>query len=236
MSSFGSTSELAHTLVVQRAVRRQVVAVALLVTAAAVWRLTPLHEPEPFTLATIAIGSAILVIELAVAWSERAETDHYADELILAGFSEPMRRTPVGCAVANRRLRLQSPRTRRTLAEALRWRVRLANGWTRPSTGYVRASVYPPLSPAQREVFHADSDLIALIADRIQREPADPRALIILERLITLPPNCDPLHHTSIDADEIRGQLHTARQLINAPTESPLPRGSTPRPDRLTLT
>jgi hypothetical protein len=209
VSSLGSTSQLAHTLAMQRAIRRQVVAVALLVTAAAIWRLSPLHEPEPFTLAAIAVGSAILLIELTIAWSERGEADHYADDLILAGFSEPARRTPIGCAVARRLARLQSPRARRRLAEGLRWRVRLANGWTRPSPGYVRASAYPPLRPAQRQVFQEDSELIALIATRIQREAGDPRALIILERIITLPPNCDPHHRATIEADEVRQQLHS---------------------------
>ena len=216
MSSFGSTSQLAHTLAVQRAIRRQLIAVVLLLLVAAAWRLSPLHEPEPFTLVAIAIGTAILAVELALAWSEREETNHYADELILAGFADTTMCTPIGHAVGRRMARLQSERSRRTLAEALRWRVRLAYGWTRPSPGYVRACAYPPLSSAQRQVFQEDGDVVLAIAARIERAPADPRALITVERLITLPPDCDPRVRVPIDPDGVHDQLRTVRDLIEA--------------------
>lgn len=220
MSSFGAASQLAHTLDLLRTVRRQVAAVALLVVAAGVWRLSPLHEPEPFTLATIVAGSATLAVELVFAWAEREEADHYADELILAGFCETTRQTPIGRAIARRLARLETPRARAALAQGLRWRIRLANGWTRPSPGYVRATSYPPLTPAQRLVFREDSELIAAIATRIEQEPADPRALIIAQRLITLPQTRDPTRRVSREADDVRTQLETVRILIDTPPAS----------------
>ncbi len=216
VSSFGPTSQLAHTLAVQRAIRRQLIAVVALLFVAGAWRLSPLHEPEPFTLVAMEIGAGILAVELALAWSEREETNHYADELILAGFADTTVCTPIGRAVARRMARLQSPRSRRRLAEALRWRVRLAEGWTRPSRGYVRASACPPLTAVQRNVFREDRDVVLAIAARIECAPADPRALITVERLITLPPECDPRVRIPVDVDGVRDQLRTVRDLIDA--------------------
>ena len=152
VSSFGPTGQLAHTLAVQRAIRRQLIAVVALLLVAGAWRLSPLHEPEPFTLVAMEIGAVILAVELALAWSEREETNEPADELILAGFADTTVCTPIGRAVARRMTRLKSPRSRRRLAEALRWRVRLAEGWTRPSPG-LRSGlrVLRPSPAAQRQ-------------------------------------------------------------------------------------
>jgi hypothetical protein len=223
VASFAPTSQLAHTLDVRRAIRRQVIAVSILLAVAAGCRLSPLHEPEPLTLATIAVCGVILLVELGLAFWEQDEADRYADDLILAGFAGTTRSTPIGCAVARRLARLESSRARHRLAEDLRWRVRLANGWTRPSPGYMRASVLPPLSEAQRTVFREDSGVIAAIAARIEDEPADPRALVSLQRLITFPPGSEPVHRTSDQADELRDQLDTIRQAVTAPADSWLP-------------
>lgn len=221
MSTFGTTSQLARTLDLRRSLRRQVIGVAMLVVAAGAWRLSPLREPEPFTLAAIVVGSVTLLIQLVIAWSEREEADHYADELILAGFGETAPETPIGRAIAERLARLESRRARGALAEGLRWRVRLANGWTRPSPGYVRASALPPLTPAQRLVFREDRELIASIASRIEREPADPRALILAQRLITLPPELGRVHRVSREVDDVRGQFERVRIMIDGSSAAP---------------
>jgi hypothetical protein len=218
MVSVGSTSKLAHTLSLRRSIRRQAIAVALLLIVAAAWRLSPLHEPEPLTLVILAIGSAVLVIELAAAWWEGEQADHYADELILTGFADTTPHTPIGCTVAHRVTRLESRHARRRLAHDLRWRVRLANGWTRLSPGYVRTSTAPPLSSAQRHLFQHERELIDGIATLIERGPVDPRALVILHRLITLPPTPEPRGHAAREADDLRHQLDTVRSLIKTPT------------------
>jgi hypothetical protein len=179
----------------------------------AVWRFSPLNEPDLFVAVLIVFGLLALVVDLAVVWGKHEDAVVCADELILAGFCGDARRTPIERAVLHRLCWIEKPRERRRLADALRWRLRLADGATRPSPGYVRACAFPPLSPSQRRALLDERPLVAEMADRIQQAPVDPRALVILWGFVTLPPQLDP-QADQRRYEELRGRLRKASALI----------------------
>jgi len=150
-----------------------------------------LHEPEPFIDVVLVVGSIGLVVELAVGWPKHEEAAECADELIFWGFCGDARRTPVERAVSDRLLSLEKPRSRRRLANDLRWRLKLAEGTARPSPGYIRASAFPPLGRSQRRVLMGERPLVTKLAARIEQAPVDSRALVILRRFVTVPPPLD---------------------------------------------
>ena len=141
---------MAQALAGQRAAAEQAAGLGVFLGACAVWRLCPLHEPEPFVAVLLILGALAAVVELALVWARHEEAIACADELILAGFFGDARRTRIEQAVSHRLCSIETPRERRRLANALRWRLRLANGTTRLSPGYVRASAFPPLGRSQR--------------------------------------------------------------------------------------
>lgn len=219
MTSICPTSQLARTLEVRRAIHTQAIAVFLVVVLAAAWRVSPLHEPEPLTLVLLAVASAAFVLELSLGWYEEVRAERFADELILTGFADLHLDTRIGRTVSARVTRLQSHRARRRLAEDLRWRVSLANGWTRPSAGYLRAAAFPPLDPAQREIVRADTVLD--IAARIERTAAvDPRALIALHRFIQPPTVPASSLAAQGRASALREELEVVCSLITPQLES----------------
>jgi hypothetical protein len=181
------TSGLVRALEAQRRVRRQIALLVMLVAACGAWWLAPINEPQPLTGIVIGTGALVLVVEFLVDWSARDAAGEYADDLILTGFVGASRRSPIDRAVSGRIERMEEPRSRQRLATALRWRVRLAQGSVLPSPGMVRACAYPPLG-VHRGVYLAQAPLILAIAQRIEGADADPRALIVLRRLITTPP------------------------------------------------
>ena len=148
-----------------------------------------------------------------MSWAKHEEAIACADELILAGFFGDARRTRIEQAVSRRLCSIETPRARRRLANALRWRLRLADGTTRPSPGYIRASAFPPLGRSQRRVFLDERLLIAAMADRIEQAPVDPRALVILWGMVTGPPPLDEVDEPA-NAREVRSLLHSAWALI----------------------
>jgi hypothetical protein len=183
-----STSRLAHTLSTRRLLARQAVALGVFWSACAVARLSPFHEPEPITGILIVTGMFALWIVLAWGWKKRDDAISIADDLILLGYGGERRRTPVDCALADRIAAIESPRARHRLAVDLRWRLQLAAGTTRPSPGYVRACAFPPLGSVGRRVFMEEQLRIAHAADRIEESRVDPRALVLLWRIVTTPP------------------------------------------------
>ena len=218
MTSVCPTSELAHILEVRRSVHRQAVAVLVVVILGAAWRLSPLREPEPLTLVALAAGGAVFALELGVAWYERIQAERLADELILSGFGDLHTDTRIGRSVSTRVSRLQSQRARRRLAADLRWRVRLANGWTRPSAGYLRAAAFPPLDPAQRDVVRESGATLLGIAARVEgAATVDPRALVALHRFISPPTLPAESPGDGDRATVLREQLEVVRRLIDRP-------------------
>jgi hypothetical protein len=217
-----SVSGLARALSTQRMVTRQAVALGLFLGICALARLSPFREPEPVTGALIlisAVGAAIFAVWM---WAKREYAMSIADELILLGFAGERRRTPVDCALANRIAAIETPRARHRLAEDLRWRVRLASGAARLSPGCVRASVFPPLGSVRREVFLEERLRLTRVANQIEQSQVDPRALVILSRIVTDPPlSCQPGvdQREHVSAEEVRDALRQAYRLAEGRTD-----------------
>src|SRR6185437_3692230 len=123
------------------------------------WILSVPQAPEPFAWLLLGVAACALVLELALTVAARRRAAACADELILTGFACESTRTPVERAIARRAAWLERPRTRHRLAEHLRWRLQLAN-----------------------------YTLIREMADRLDRGPADPRALVLLWSVVSAPP------------------------------------------------
>lgn len=216
MLSSDPTSCLAQSLVKRRVILRQCVALAGVLAGCAAWRLSPLGEPEPYTGCVLLIGSAVLIVDFGIGWVERARATAYADELILSGFVCRSARTPIERAVSDRVVWVEKPRARRRLARDLRWRLRLADGTLRASPGYMRASVLPPLVAYERQALLAEYRRVRDMADRIDRAPADPRALVLLWSVVSTPPSLETA--VASDAgDELRRRLRSAAAILDLP-------------------
>lgn len=208
------STDLAQVLGAERAIIDQATGLVVFLAGCVVWWLSPIREPEPFVAAVLLLGAIGLLVELAFGWARHEEAVICADDLILAGCSGHARRTPTERAISHRLCSIEKSRSRRRLANALRWRLRLADGTTRPSPGYVRASAFPPLSRSQRRVLVDESRLVAKMADRIEQESfIDPRALVILSRFVTTLPPLDPMGDRRAD-EELRSRLRAAWVLI----------------------
>ena len=125
----------------------------------------------------------------------------------------PIGDSPIAHSVAHRMGSIETPRARRRLASDLRWRIRLADGTTRPSPGYIRASVLPPLGRSERRILVEDRFTLMAMIERLEEGPVDPQGLIILRRIVTTPPSL------GVEADmkageELHRQLQAASVLI----------------------
>ena len=207
------TTQLARSLATQRAIVDQATGVGVFLAGCATWWIAPIQTPQPFVGVVIFVGGIALLVELMVGWAAHEEALMCADELILAGFCGDARRTPIEQTVWHRQCSMEKPRSRRRLADALRWRLRLADGTTRPSPGYVRACVFPPLSRSQRRALLDERPLVIQMADRVERAPVDPRALVILWAFVTVPPPLE-LQNDQRAYEELRRRLATAWELI----------------------
>ncbi len=216
VAKWDPTSCLAHKLETQRAMQRQLAALALFVGACVAWRIAPVHEPEPIVVIVAGIGSLLLLGEGIAARHQRDGAIDCADDLILSGFLGQAGSTPIDRAVSSRVERIESQRARRRLAGDLRWRVRLAEGACRPSPGLIRASAYPPLG-RQRHVYLNSAPLILDLAAEIESHPVDPRALVILHRIVCLPP-AEHDRDARTREDELRADLHAAATLVDHAT------------------
>jgi hypothetical protein len=204
---------LARALAAQHAIVDQAIGLGVFLAGCATWWLAPIQTPQPFVGAVIFFGGIGLVVELAFGWATHEQAIMCADELILAGFWGDTRRTPIERTVWHRLCSIEQPRSRRRLADALRWRMRLADGTTRPSPGYVRACAFPPLSRSQRRALLDERLLVVEMADRVERAAVDPRALVILRAFVTVPPQLErPGDQRAYK--ELRRRLHTAWDLI----------------------
>ncbi len=193
---------------------RQCVALAGVLAGCAAWRLSPLGEPEPYTGLVLLIGSAVLIVDLAMSRVERARTTTYADELILSGFTYRSARTPVERAVSHRLVWVAKPRARHRLARNLRWRLRFVDGSLAPSPGYLRASVLPPLVAYERQALMAEYGRVRAMADRIDRAPVDPRALVLLWSVVSAPPSLDQSVGREA-GEELRRRLRAAAAILD---------------------
>jgi hypothetical protein len=207
------TSRLCRALADKRAVVDQAMALAVFLGGCAMWQLSPLHEPEPFVGIVLVVGALVLAVVLMVGWSKREEATERTDDLILSGFSTEADVTPIQRAVSHRLLAIETPRSRRRLATDLRWRVKLADGTARPSAGYMRASVLPPLCPSERRVLLEEKPLLIAMINRLEEAPVEPQALVILWRVVTTPPRLDREGDRSA-GEALQRRLYSASKLI----------------------
>jgi hypothetical protein len=207
------TSRLCRALADKRAVVDQAMELAVFLGGFAMWRLSPLREPEPFVGIVVVVGALVLAVVLMVGWSKREEATKRTDDLILSGFSTEADVTPIQRAVSHRLLAIEKPRSRRRLAADLRWRLKLADGSARPSAGYMRASVLPPLCPSERRVLLEQKALLLAMINRVEDAPVEPQALVILWRVVTTPPRLDP-EGDRLAGEELQRRLYSASACI----------------------
>jgi hypothetical protein len=204
---------LCRALADKRAVVEQAMALAVFLGGCAMWWLSPLHEPEPFVGIVIVVGALVLAVVLMVAWSKREDATMRTDDLILSGFSTEADDTAIQRAVSHRLTAIETPRSRRRLATDLRWRLKLADGIVRPSAGYMRASVLPPLCPSERRVLLEEKALLLAMINRLEEAPVDPQALVILWRVVTTPPALDS-RGDRLAGEELQRRLYSASKLM----------------------
>ena len=220
MASFDTRRRLADALDAARTFRRQSAGLLAMVLACAAWILSLAHTPEPFAGLLLGVAACALLIELALTLAARRRAAACADELILSGFACESTRTPVERAIARRAAWLERPRTRHRLAEHLRWRLRLAEGSLGLSPGYMRASVHPPLARYERNALLADYTLIREMADRLDRGPADPRALVLLWSVVSAPPSLDRGAGRAA-GEELASRIRLAQRIVGRDRETP---------------
>jgi hypothetical protein len=206
-------TRLARSLATQHAIVDQATGLGVFLAGFFAWWVAPIQTPQPFVGGVIFFGGIALAVELAFGWATHEEAIMCADELILAGFCGEARRTPIEQTVWHRMCAIEKSRSRRHLANALRWRLRLADGATRPSPGYIRACAFPPLSRSQRRALLDERRSVVDMADRVEQAPVDPRALVILWGFVTAPPQLDPTSDQQV-YDELRRRLQRASSLI----------------------
>lgn len=206
-------TRLASALATQHSIVDQAIGLGVFLAGCAAWWLAPIQTPQPFVGAVVLLGGVALAVELAFGWATHDDAIVCADELILAGFYGNAQQTPIEQTVWHRVCTIEKPRSRRRLANALRWRLRLADGTTRPSPGYLRACAFPPLSRSQRRALLDERRRVIDMADRLEQAPVDPRALVILWGFVAAPPQLDPTGDRRV-YDELRRRLQTASRLI----------------------
>lgn len=206
---------LAASLGVRRTIARQTLATAALVAACALW--WPLPVGRPSMVATCAVLGAIALVVASVALlfaHERARV--YTDQLILTGCRPVHQSTPVVHALAQRIARIETSRSRRGLADSLRWRLRLSEAAPMPATNHPRAA-FLPMTRSERGVFAAERQLVAAVADRLEQAPAEPRALVLLWDVLRR-----PSQDGEAAAEELRRALLTAARLIDLGSRGPV--------------
>ena len=145
-------------------------------------------------LVAVAIAAAAgTVVVSATGVYQRDRGDGAADVLIESGFRYEDRQDAVSRAIADRVARLESDRTRRSLAGALRAHVELDRDAPR------RVAAGCPAVPVLRGLGD-HSEVVERIAADLERGVCDPRAIIRVERLLTMPPAVAP-------GDEGRAEL-----------------------------
>jgi hypothetical protein len=178
-------AELVSARSIERTLKRQRDALAALAaTAVACLAAGPSGSERPLAAVAAVAAAALVVISVGRVY-ERDRGDRSADVLIESGFPYERRSDAVSRAVAERVGRLESDRKRRSLAEALRAHVELDRAPRRPATARcVTAPVLRGLGD--------HSEVVERIASEFERGACDPRAIIRVERLLTMPPTVPP--------------------------------------------
>jgi hypothetical protein len=158
-------------------------------------------------LGCVAAAAAVGVVVVSVVRVyERDRGDRSADALIEEGFRYECRLDAVSRAVAERVARLESDRKRRSLAAALRAHVELDQ--TPRSPAALRYATVPVLRGLGDH-----PDVVERIATSFERGACDPRAIIQVERLLTMPPAVPP---GDDDRAELGRRLRRIMRLLDA--------------------
>jgi hypothetical protein len=196
-------AELVSARSIERTLRRQRNALAVLAAAAAAGLALVPAGPERL-LGAIAAAAAIGAVAVSVAVVyERDRGDGEADALIEDGFLHEGRDDAVSRAVADRVARLESDRKRRSLAGALRAHVELDRSPPPPAP---RGQATPVLRGLGEH-----SAVVERIASEFERGTCDPRAIIQVERLLTMPPATPP---SDDDRAELARRLRRIARLL----------------------
>lgn len=178
-------AELVSARAIERTFQRQRNALAALaVTAAAALAVGPTVAERPVGAVGVLSAVGLIVMSVACVY-ERDRGDRSADALIESGFRHEDRSDAVSRAVAERIAGLESDRKRRSLADALRAHVELDREV--PRLVVARATTAPVLRGLADH-----SEVVERIACEFERGACDPRAIIQVERLLTMPPAVPP--------------------------------------------
>jgi len=178
-------AELVSARSIERTLQRQRDALAALATvAAAALVVGPPSAARPLAAVVVVAATGLLALSVARA-CERDRGDRSADALIEEGFCYERRTDAVSSAVAERVARLESDRKRRSLAGALRAHVELDRTPQGPAAA--RCATVPVLRGLGDH-----PDVVERIASEFERGACDPRAIIRVERLLTMPPAVPP--------------------------------------------
>jgi hypothetical protein len=191
---------------IERTLQRQREALALLAGSACAGLLVLPPGPERLLGCVAATAVAGVVVVSVARVYERDRGDRSADALIEEGFRYERRSDAVSRAVAERVALLESDRKRRSLAGALRAHVALDQAPRSPAD--LRCATVPVLRGLGDH-----SDVVEQIAASFERGACDPRAIIQVERMLTMPP-AEPLGDD--DAAELGRRLRRIMRLLEA--------------------
>lgn len=190
----------------ERTLQRQREALALLAGSACAGLLVLPPGPERLLGCVAAVAAAGVVVISVARVYERDRGDRSADALIEEGFRYERRSDAVSRAIAERVARLESDRKRRSLAEALRASAELDQA--RRSPAALRCATVPVLRGLGDH-----RDVVERIAASFERGACDPRAIIQVERLLTMP-GAEPLGDD--DRSEVARRLRGIVRLLEA--------------------
>ena len=116
----GSSVDLLDALVARRRVAWQAGAMGMLTVGCAVWWLARPTSSGSFPTLALVLGLVASTLLAAVYWTRTRDVASRVDDLILCGVSPEEEGAVVAAAITERRVAIQSPRSRRKLAENLR--------------------------------------------------------------------------------------------------------------------
>jgi len=204
---------LSEALAERNSIADQALALTTFLVACVVWRVAPLRTPDSFVDAVFLVGALGLMMVATLAWAKHEDAIMLTDQMILVGFGGLAEQTSAERFLARRIRSIENSRSRRRLANGLRKRLHLV-GVSTASVRQLPVSGMTPMTAAQRAVLLEEKGLVAALAERVERSPVDPRALVMLWRVVHLPPPVGPQSQRRM-SEELRARLHTAWQLID---------------------
>ena len=211
-SSTWSGADLVDARTAQHAHGRDTVALGGLAAAAALWLAADVPASRTFAACVAALAGLGAGLELLLALSGRDRADRCADDMIVAGFLAQGRQDPVSLAVEARCCELASPRTRRRLARAIRTAIRIERA--RQSRFSRQLQALPPVRGLA-----ANAALAELVATRIEQAPCDPRAVVLVARILEPPSDLVAVPSLHEQNRRVRGDLLRAARLLDAASE-----------------